>query len=66
MGLLLLACLAVADVRSAKCDVACRWAGFDRGYYEGDRCACVEIRDFAQMTGEKRLNLNAKRIKRDD
>lgn len=47
------------DIRNAKCDTACLWAGYEGGFYvEAQKvgfCRCWEDRDYERSTSAKRL-----------
>jgi hypothetical protein len=57
MMLALLVCLTLADVKREQCDVACRWAGYDKGRYDQkrDACECIDLKEFANVTKTKVL-----------
>jgi hypothetical protein len=55
-----LALFTAADIQNAKCQVGCRWAGYDDGEARKEHCACLDFKDFSAVTAEKKAPLNGR------
>lgn len=53
-------CFSLQDLRNAQCDIACKRAGYDSGYFERESCQCVDSKRWDDIVKEKRTILPAK------
>lgn len=59
----ILLALNLLDVKNAKCDVACKYMGYDSGYYQTENCLCYDTKEFEWSTTRKKTPIPRKRKK---
>lgn len=50
----MVALLIALSIQSAECSVACRYLGYDGGYFDKDACVCFDRKDYEEIVHVKR------------